>query len=210
MLELPLQELDAMGWDDACEWFDQQKRRTRGAVVHRAMDYWRYQGEDALQLLMDACREHDETDEGWRVYAADRKTRNLPQDAAREEAKKARFDALKAAKREEGLARAAEKLARDQEVKRERLARLAAEKAARGIATPEKRERWSVEALNDHRLQVNGGADLSGLPESTRESRMVRIANDALRAREASTVQVDTGNIEYRLKEQRWRERSKR
>lgn len=50
--------------------------------------------------------------------------------------------------------------------------------------------------------------DVSALPETVREHRWERAVNDAKRSR--GVVSVDTGNVERRLREARWRERSDR
>lgn len=51
--------------------------------------------------------------------------------------------------------------------------------------------------------------DLATFPQAVVETPEQRRVNDQLRSR-GSVVQVDTGNIEYRLREARWRERSDR
>lgn len=57
-------------------------------------------------------------------------------------------------------------------------------------------------------MKKAGGAELSG-PQSVRETRDQHLVNDQLRSH-GGVVRIETGNVERRLKEKRWREGSKR
>lgn len=162
--------------EEARLWFDDQKKHAKCEIVAAAMDYYRAQqdGGDVpaiLQRLSAMCREYEGVSVQWRAYAADRK-------AQKQAANQTKHALLLASQANEAQARRS---------------------ARRGVTTTERKARWSGETGVDIRLQVRGGADLSELPETVREDRHTAAANNARRARETSTVHIDTGNVAYRL-----------